>query len=87
VPELLVDTLALRISNAEGHAHRIEPILQRAFDLLGTRLGELDGPARPSQPATDQAPPGIDLANQTDDEAAAVVAGAWLHALTLRLEG
>lgn len=86
MPELVVGSLALRVTDAGAQSHRIEGITLRALELLGARIDELGGPQRRSAAATGEAPV-IDLANQTDDEAAAVVAGAWLDALALRLEG
>ncbi len=85
MPELVVGTLALRVTDSSAQSHRIEAITLRALELLGRRIDELDGPHR-SAGATGEAPI-IDLVNQTDDEAAAIVAGAWLDALALRLEG
>ena len=87
MPELVIGSLALRVTDASGQANRVEAITLRALDLLGTRLGELDGTVGHRPAARDQTPSVLDLANQTDDEAAAIVAGAWLDALALRLEG
>ena len=86
MPEVTVGSLALRVTDAGDDANRVEAITLRALDLLGARLGELDAPSGMPTGATDK-PPLIDLERQTDDEAAAIVASAWLDALALRLEG
>ena len=86
MPELTVDTLALRIRGGTDDPDRISAIALRAIALLGERVERLAArdERTPGEPSGERT---IDLASQTDDEAAALIADAWLAALALRLEG
>lgn len=86
MPELIVESLALRISDSSAGHIRIEAITLRALDLLADRLGELGQSQRSSAtPGPDVGP--IDLERQSDGEVAERIADAWIQALRVRLEG
>jgi hypothetical protein len=82
--QLVIDTLAVRIADGGGQSHRIERITLRALERLGERLDDLDARANLKVLPASAA---IDLATQSDDEAAVVIADAWLNAIALRMRG
>jgi len=84
--DLEIDRLQLKIANAAGHEHRVEPIALLALDLLadgldqrgwngqGGRIDQLNAPAV-----------NLSLNRMSDIEAAQAIADAWLEALALKL--
>jgi hypothetical protein len=80
--ELRIDRLRLRVHNAAGHEHRLEPVARLAATLLAERLaGRLPGgPAAAAHLVA--APVRVSLAAMSDDAAAERIASAWLAALT-----
>jgi hypothetical protein len=83
---LNIDSLALTITNAEGHEHRIRPIVARAAAILAERAEGYYGesPLRAVSSA-DAEPVSVDLRTMTDEHVAQDIASAWLRALTLKL--
>lgn len=87
---LKLEQLSLHIENAAGHEHRINSITQRATELFAERVNEqwrsdrlgyrtLQLGSLVAQPAN------INLSRMSDEEAADVIARAWLEALALHL--
>jgi hypothetical protein len=89
-PTLNIGALNLTVQNAMGHEHRIEPIAQRAASVLATRLGQLatDNAVSLRDTRIDSltaAPVNFNLRSMSNDQAANVIASAWLDAVAQRL--
>jgi hypothetical protein len=83
--DLRIERLRVRVENAAGHAHRLEPVTRLAAALLAERLaGRLTtGPAlRPASAPLVAAPVRVSLARMSDEAAARRIASAWLAVLT-----
>lgn len=87
---LNIDSLALTITNAEGHDHRIRSIVARAAAVLPERaeghflesrglLGLRTWNSLPAGSVT------VDLRTMSDEQIAQGIADALLQALTLKL--
>lgn len=90
-PTLNIGALNLTVQNAMGHEHRIEPIAQRAASVLAIRLGQLAMNNAVSQRATridslTATPVDFNLRSMSNDQAANVIASAWLDAVAQRLK-
>jgi len=88
--DLNIDSLALSITNAEGHEHRIRPIAARAAAIFAERVEvycEQNGGVSGSKAVNgvSAAPVSVDLRAMTDEHAAQNIARSWLQALTLKL--
>jgi hypothetical protein len=87
---LNIDSLTLSITNAEGHEHRIRPIVARAAAIFAERA-EVYCEENPGVPGSRRlgsvtaAPMSVDLRKMTDEHAAHDIARSWLQALTLKL--
>lgn len=87
---LKVESLALTISNADGHEHRVRPIAARAAAIFAERLenfyAEAPGlEASRSLRNVNAAPVDVDLNTMTDEHVASSIADAWLEAVALKL--
>lgn len=88
--DLSIDSLALKITDAAGHEHRIRPIAQRAAAIFAERVevyyGEQAGVSG-SKNVSDvsAAPVNVDLHTMTDEHAAQIIARSWLEALKMKL--
>jgi hypothetical protein len=87
---LNIDSLALNITNAEGHEHRIRPIAARAAAIFAERVdvycGESVQPSGSrSLSSVSASPVSVDLHTMTDEHAAQSIARSWLDALKLKL--
>jgi len=87
---LNIDSLALTITNAEGHEHRIRPIVARAAGIVAERAEGyyLENPPTPGSRAWNSlsaAPLTVDLSVMSDEHIAQSIARALLQALTLKL--
>jgi hypothetical protein len=87
---LNIDSLALNITNAEGHEHRIRPIATRAAAIFAERLevycGEnLEATESRNLSNVSASPVSVDLHTMTDEHAAQSIARSWLDALKLKL--
>jgi len=87
---LNIDSLALNITNAEGHEHRIRPIATRAAAIFAERLevycGEnLEATESRKLSNVSASPVSVDLHTMTDEHAAQSIARSWLDALKLKL--
>jgi hypothetical protein len=88
--DFTIDCLRFEINDAAGHEHRIQPIAMRAAEVLAARLdqqyggagskayGRLDNLSAPSV--------NLDLSRTSNEQAANLIARAWLAALALHLE-
>ncbi|HZS87710.1 MAG TPA: hypothetical protein VFE42_09520, partial [Chloroflexota bacterium] len=88
--EVKIDCLNLSIADAVGQEHRIRPIAERAAHLLADRLDTQPMDARGRRGATvledlRVAPITLNLVGTSNEQAAAVIAGALFDALALRL--
>jgi len=88
--DLNVDLLALNVTNAEGHEHRIRPVAARAAAIFAERVevycGEDRGTSGPRTVGSmSAAPVSVNLGTMTDEQAAQSIAHAWLDALALKL--
>jgi hypothetical protein len=88
--DLNIELLAMNMSNAEGHEHRIRPIAARAAAIFAERLdnycAEAPGMSGPRNLGSLSASPvGVDLSTMTDEQAAGSIARSWLDALALKL--
>jgi hypothetical protein len=86
---LNIDSLALKITNATGHEHRIRPIAQRAAAIFAERVevyyGEQASVSRSKNVSdVNAAPVSVDLHTMTDEHAAQTIARSWLEALKLK---
>ena len=87
---LNIDSLALTITNAHGHEHRIRPIAARAVAIFAERV---DVYYRESPQTTESKhlndvsakPVDVDLGKMTNEDAAQTIARSWLQSLTLKL--
>jgi hypothetical protein len=83
--EWRIDRVRLRVDNAAGHEHRLEPLARLAAALVAERLARgpaSDEPAPPSGAARLRAPSvRVNLAVMSDRAAARRIASAWLAAL------
>ncbi|HMD21212.1 MAG TPA: hypothetical protein VKH40_12870 [Alloacidobacterium sp.] len=87
---LNIDSLALNITNAEGHEHRIRPIATRAAAIFAERVevycGEnAQAPGSKSLSSVSASPVNVDLHTMTDEHAAQSIARSWLDAVKLKL--
>ena len=87
---LNIDSLALKITNAEGHEHRIRPIAARAAAIFAERVevycGEnVQAQGSRSLSGVSAAPVNVDLHTMTDEHAAQSIARSWLDAVKLKL--
>lgn len=88
---LNIDSLALRVTNATGHEHRIRPIVIRAASIFAETAdahwqANSDAHGDRNLEALNAAPVNLDLRTISDEHAAQNIARAWLHALTLNLK-
>jgi hypothetical protein len=88
-PTLNIGALNLTVQNAMGHEHRIEPIAQRAASVLAKRLRQLatDNAVSHLDARIDSltaAPVDFNLRSMSNDQAANVIASAWLDAVAQR---
>jgi hypothetical protein len=87
---LNIDSLALTITNAEGHEHRIRPIAARAAAIFAERAEvycaeNLSVSGSKTLNNVSAAPVSVNLHTMTDEHAAQNIARSWLQALTLKL--
>ena len=87
---LNIDSLALKITNAEGHEHRIRPIATRAAAIFAERVevycGEnVQAPGSKHLSDVSASPVNVDLHTMTDEHAAQSIALSWLDAVRLKL--
>jgi hypothetical protein len=88
--DLSIDSLALKVTNATGHEHRIRPIAQRAAAIFAERVEVYCGEQASvlgSKNVRDvsAAPVNVDLYTMTDEHAAQTIARSWLEALAIKL--
>ncbi|HLH37284.1 MAG TPA: hypothetical protein VKX41_21625 [Alloacidobacterium sp.] len=88
--DLNIDSLSLNITNAEGHEHRIRPIVTRAASIFAEKAegyyAENPGPHSTKRLNSLSAEPvNVNLQAMTDEHAAQSIARAWLQALALKL--
>ena len=83
--ELKIEQLHLHIENAAGHEHRIQNIVQRATELFSARVSERSGYQSLQLGSLVAQPANINLSEMSDEEAADLIARAWLDALALHL--
>jgi hypothetical protein len=86
-----IECLRLEIGDAAGYEHRIQPIAQRAAEVLAARLEQQEvasGAGRGSAEIESVSAPALslDLSRTTDEQAANDIAAAWLNALAIHLE-
>lgn len=89
-PTLNIGALNLTIQNAMGHEHRIDPIAQRAASVFAARLEQRTAGIAVSRLGTHidsltAAPVDFNLRTMSNDQAANVIASAWLDAVAQRL--
>ena len=89
---LNIELLRLTINDAFGHEHRIQPIARRAATMFAERIEQrrTSGARMPRSATFDvvnAAALHIDLRSTSDEQAASYIAGVWLDALALHLEG
>jgi len=85
--ELTIDLLKLNLENGAGHEHRVGPITERAVGLLTEKLGIYleSSTSRSALFKTLNGAADLNLSATSDEQAAQVIADAWLQALILRL--
>jgi hypothetical protein len=86
--ELTIDLLKLNFENGAGHEHRVGPITERAVGLLTEKLGIYLESSASRSALFETLNGGVDLNlnAKSDEQAAQVIADAWLQALMLRLK-
>jgi hypothetical protein len=87
---LNIDSLALNITNAESHEHRVRPIAARAAVIFLERVEAYYSEASRISRAKNSdrvnaLPVSLDLSSMTDEHAAQRIALFWLDALKLKL--
>src|SRR5262245_44904112 len=88
VMDLKIDRLTLTFDNIRGQEHRAAPIAARAAALFAGRLGRIA--AKETSSAPDRVSyadaPGLsmNLQNMGTEQAASVIADAWLEAILLQ---
>jgi hypothetical protein len=87
---LNIGALNLTIQNAMGHEHRIDPIAQRAASVFAARLEQRTAGIATSHlgahiDSLTAAPVDFNLRSMSNDQAANVIASAWLDAVAQRL--
>jgi hypothetical protein len=87
---LNIDSLALNFTNAEGHEHRIRPIVARAAAIVSERAeGYFEKNSNMSSSRTlgsaNILPVSVNLRAMTDEYIAWDIANAWLQAMMLKL--
>lgn len=86
--DLNIDSLALRITNAAGHEHRVRPIAARAASIFAERVQtycEERGDSSEAKHVSNVtgAPANVDLHRMSDEQAAQTIVSSWLDALKL----
>jgi len=81
-----IESVALTITNAEGHEHRVRPIVERAAALLAERAESyyVESPVNLNSRTWNRlsaAPVTVDLQSTNDEHIAHDVALAWVQAL------
>lgn len=87
--EVEIGKLVLRLEDAPGRAHRIQPIALRAStlfaELLDVRLRKGQAARSAQVPVINSPPLRVNLDATGDEEIARRIADAWLDALSLHL--
>jgi hypothetical protein len=82
MPDLKIDQLHLHIDDAAGHEHRIQPITERAMNILAERWSGINGAAGAENSERLSLPPiDLHLDSMSDEQAAQAIAGAILERL------
>lgn len=87
---LNIDSLALNFTNAEGHEHRIRPIVELATAIFAERaeghFGKTSNVSGSRTLGKTNTPPvSVNLRAMTDEHVAWDIANAWLQAMMLKL--
>jgi hypothetical protein len=90
-PTINIGALNLTIQNAMGHEHRIDPIAQRAASVFAARLEQRTAGIAVSYlgahiDSLTAAAVDFNLRSMSNDQAANVIASAWLDAVAQRLK-
>jgi hypothetical protein len=89
MPELTIDLLKLNLENAADHEHRVGPITERAVALFTQRAAislESSAPRSIMLESLNGDPANLNLNSTSEEQAAHVIADAWLQTLMLRLK-
>jgi hypothetical protein len=81
--DIHIDSLRINFENGAGQEHRIRPITERAAAIFADRLIDYEGTR--SLEILRASPVSVNLAATSNEDAARMIARAWLEVLALKI--